>query len=215
MRTIIIEKRSNEERASMTKRVGALALFFIAVVSLLLDSGCGLETEKANAIMAEAEKHQVAAEEILARIKNFPADWEAIFNVSRIGQNEIFRARELIEARKQDIEMLDVELRAWGKKIHEILSLNVDEKIKEYVRLKMNAINLYDDYLSNYVGPILKSYVGILELLQAGRPITQLNSQAEEIRRMVEDSKGKLEECLNAEKQAEQYFKTNKLGKEI
>jgi len=191
-----------------------LASFLVLfIVFFFIAAGCGVQTEEANRALSKANEHKAKAEEILGRIKSFPAEWEAIFNVPRIGAEQLSRARGIVDAKEQEIALIDSELKSWGTDLHSILSLNVDEKIKEYVRLQMNVIDCYADYLKSYLRPIIKSYVGIVELLEAGRPITQLNTQAEDIRNMVNDSLSKLEECKEAEKKAEEYFKANKLGK--
>ncbi|MDD5748805.1 MAG: hypothetical protein PHP64_07165 [Actinomycetota bacterium] len=190
---------------------GLLPIWIVAIFVCSL-SGCGLETEKANQFLSSANRYQKRAEEILSGLKNFPSDWQNIFNVQKVGAEQIAAARALVDSRERDIVEIDSVLRKWGKELHRILSLNVDEKLKEYVRLKIDSINCYAEYLTSYLRPILKSYVGVIELLEAGRSLAQLNQQAEDIRKMVLDSVEKLEECKGAEKRAREYFKSNKLG---
>lgn len=189
-----------------------LALAVIAAVAIGL-AGCGLQTGEANKDLEQAAKHQEEAEVILARLRSFPSEWEAIFNVEAIGADQVNAAANLVTAREQDITALDAALKAWQADLDPILKLNVEDNIKEYVRLKINAIKLYSDYLVNYLQPIIKSYRGLNELIAAGRPISQLNQQAQDILALVTESASKLQECRDAEKRADDFFVENKLGK--
>jgi len=192
--------------------IAALALVAATVV-LVAVSGCGLETEQANRDISRAFQHQQEAEAVLARLKNFAAEWEAIFNVPRIGPGQVTAARQLLQARGQDLDALETALSKWAEDFRAISSLNVEEKIKEYVRLKLNAIRCYSDYVTGSLRPIFKAYEGLVELIAQGRPQATLDETAMEIAGLVTESKDKLEECQEAEKQADEYFKENRLGK--
>jgi hypothetical protein len=193
-------------------RTAALALVTASVV-LVAVAGCGLETEQANKDMARAAQHQQEAEVILARFKNFTAEWEAIFNVPRVGPDQVTRARQLLQARAQDLDAIETALSKWEQDVRAITSLNVEEKIKEFVRLKLAAIRCYSDYVTGSLRPIFKAYDGLVELIAQGRPEAALDETAMEIAGLVTESRDKLEECQAAEKQADEYFKENKLGK--
>lgn len=192
--------------------IAALAIIAATVV-LVAVSGCGLETEQANRDISRAFQHQQEAEAVLARLKNFAAEWEAIFNVPRIGPGQVTAARQLLQARGQDLDALETALSKWAEDFRAISSLNVEEKIKEYVRLKLNAIRCYSDYVTGSLRPIFKAYEGLVELIAQGRPQATLDETAMEIAGLVTESKDKLEECQEAEKQADEYFKENRLGK--
>lgn len=192
--------------------IAALAIIAATVV-LVAVSGCGLETEQANRDISRAFQHQQEAEATLARLKNFAAEWEAIFNVPRIGPGQVTAARQLLQARGQDLDALETALSKWAEDFRAISSLNVEEKIKEYVRLKSNAIRCYSDYVTGSLRPIFKAYEGLVELIAQGRPQATLDETAMEIAGLVTESKDKLEECQEAEKQADEYFKENRLGK--
>jgi hypothetical protein len=192
--------------------IAALAIIAATVV-LVAVSGCGLETEQANRDISRAFQHQQEAEATLARLKNFAAEWEAIFNVPRIGPSQVTAARQLLQARGQDLDALETALSKWAEDFRAISSLNVEEKIKEYVRLKSNAIRCYSDYVTGSLRPIFKAYEGLVELIAQGRPQATLDETAMEIAGLVTESKDKLEECQEAEKQADEYFKENRLGK--
>ena len=193
-------------------RVAARALV-AAMVVMLTVTGCGLEMEQANEKVALAAQHQQEAEAILARFKNFTAEWEAVFNVPRVGPDQVTRARQLVQARAQDLDALEAALERWERDFRAINSLNVEEKIKEYVRLKRNAIKCYSDYVTGSLRPIFKAYEGLVELIAQGQPQTVLDETAMEIAGLVTESKEKLEECQTAEKQADEYFEENRLGK--
>jgi hypothetical protein len=199
-------------RQTRRGRIAALALIAATVV-LVAVSGCGLETEQANRDISRAFQHQQEAEAVLARLKNFAAEWEAIFNVPRIGPGQVTAARQLLQARGQDLDALETALSKWAEDFRAISSLNVEEKIKEYVRLKLNAIRHYSDYVTGSLRPIFKAYEGLVELIAQGKPQATLDETAMEIAGLVTESKDKLEECQEAEKQADEYFKENKLGK--
>ncbi|MBK5093440.1 MAG: hypothetical protein JJE48_07995 [Actinobacteria bacterium] len=193
-------------------RVAARALV-AAMVVMLTVTGCGLEMEQANEKITLAAQHQQEAEAVLARFKNFTAEWEAVFNVPRVGPDQVTRARQLVQARVQDLDALEAALEKWEQDFRAISSLNVEEKIKEYVRLKRNAIKCYSGYVTGSLRPIFKAYEGLVELIAQGQPQTVLDETAMEIAGLVTESREKLEECRIAEKQADEYFEENRLGK--
>lgn len=198
-----------------TRRVRITAVALVtAMVVLVTITGCGLQTEQANRDIALAAQHQQEAEAILAHFKNFAAEWEAIFNVPRIGPDQVTRARQLLQARGQDLDAMEAALKEWEQDFRAISSLNVEEKIKEYVRLKLSAIRCYSDYMAGSLRPILKTYEGLVELIAQGRPEAKLDETAMEIAGLVTESREKLEGCHDAEKQAQEYFEENKLGKQ-
>jgi hypothetical protein len=204
----------SEKRIDWTSRVWMAALAIIAAVMVLVAaSGCGLETEQANQDISRASQHQQEAEAILARLRNFTTEWEAIFNVPRIGLDQVNGARQLIQASGKDLDALEIALKKWEQDLRAIRSLNVDQKIGEYVKLKLDAITCYKDYVTGSLRPIFKAYEGLVELIAQGRPQATLDETAMEIAGLVTNSKDKLEQCQNAEKQADEYFKENKLGK--
>lgn len=184
-----------------------------ALVACAAVAGCGLETDEANKALAAANKHQQEAEEALARLNNFPAEWEVMFNVPGVGPDQINGARLLLEAREQDLEVLEKALKKWGVTLNPILALNVEEKVKEYVRLKMNSIKCWTDYAQSHLLPLIKAYSGIVEQIAYGRPQAEIDQAAAEITTLVNATVLKLEECQGAEEQADEYFKKNKLGK--
>ena len=188
------------------------ALLLAAVIACAITSGCGMETDEANEALAAANKHQAEAEEVLARLNNFPAEWEALLNVPNVGPDQVNAARQLVQAREQDLEQLEQALKAWGEGLNKIPALNVDERIKEYVSLKMNSIKCWTDYAESYLMPLIKAYSGIVEEVAYGRPQAEINQKAAEIAELVNQTVTKIEECEGAEKQADEYFKKNKLG---
>jgi len=189
-----------------------IGLLLAALVLCTLTPGCGMETDEANEALAAGNKHQAEAEEALARITNFPAEWEAMFNVSTVGPDQINAARQLIQAREQDLEQFEQALKAWDEELNKILALNVDEKIKEYTRKKINSIKCWTDYAENYMMPLIKGYSGIVEEIAYGRPQAEINQKAAEVAALVGETVTKMEECKSVEKQADDFFKENKLG---
>lgn len=203
-----MNKRSGARQASV-----ALAIVSLLLVALMVDvCGCGLETDEANAALARASKHQAEAEATLARFKNFPAEWGALFNVPSVGPDQITQARQLLQAREQDLQSLEKALKAWGNEISSIASLNVEDKIKEYVHLKMNSIKCWAEYTENFLTPLIKQYQGLVELMAQGQPTAELNKSVANISDLVKQSVEKLNECEGAEKQADDYFQENRLG---
>lgn len=194
----------------------ACSLVTLAMVVLLVVfavAGCGLETEEANRKLTQANKHQDEAEAAMARIRNIPAEWQAIFTTPTATAQQVAAAKQLMDARTQDLDALKLALQAWGRDLRAIGLLNVDERVKEYVKLRRNAVNLYEDYVSDYLHPVLRGYSGLIDLLAAGGSAAQLNKMAQDISNLVMDSASKLEECRSADKQADSYFVENKLGK--
>ena len=190
-----------------------MLLFVALLIGVLPIAGCGLQTDQANKDLARATEHQAAAEEILARLKAFPGDWQAIFGASGVTQAEIDRARALVAARDKDLDAFDQALKDYAADLSLIKKLNVDSKIKEYVGLKLAAIKLWQEYSTMYLRPLVKAYGGMVEIIANGRPPSEQAAKAQEITGIVGESVQKLEECRNAEKVAEDYFKDNKLGK--
>lgn len=200
-------------RASRKRRPTTLAVAAAMAFLLIILAGCGLQIDEANKDLAGANKHRAEAEAILARFKAFPTDWEAIFNVTRITQAEIDRARQLVQAREQDLNNLENTLSQWGKDLDLITKLDVEMKIKEYVRLKKNAIKGWKDYVEMYLTPLIKAYSGMVEILAYGRPASEQDAKIQEITNQASESAQKLEEIRNLDKQADDYFSQNKLGK--
>lgn len=191
----------------------ALTPVVVALLAALFVAGCGLQTEQANKDLAQGTKHQEEAEAVLARFKSFSSDWQAIFQTAGITQAQIDKARALIAARGKDLEALDLALKNWAADLTPIRKLDVDDKIKEYVDLKLRAIKLWQDYSSMYLSPLVQAYGGMVETIAYGRPASEQTAKAQEITGLVTESVQKLEECRSAEKQAEDYFTDNKLGK--
>lgn len=185
----------------------------VVALAVALASGCGLETDKANQYMSKAAAHQDAAEAILARLKNFPAEWEALFNVPSVGPAQVTAGRQLTVDREADVDALKAELVQWEKDLDPILELNVDAKVKEYIRLKLAAIDAWKSYAEDYLIPLIKSCQGMVEIIAYGRPAAEQAAKAEEIAGEVAEASAKLQECLTAEQKAEDYFEDNKLGK--
>ncbi len=182
------------------------------VASLALLPGCGLQTDEANKKLEQANAHQHQAEEIMARLKALPNEWQQVFAGSGVTAASITQARQLVDAREADVEALDEALKEWSTATGAIQKLNVEQKIKDYVKLKMAAIKQWRDYSSGYLRPLVKGYGGLLDTIAAGKPLSEQEKAAADLTNLTSESIGKLQECLNAEKQAEKYFKENKLG---
>lgn len=195
----------------LTRALVVLAALAALVATLL--AGCGLQTEQANKDLTRANAHQQEAEAILARIKALPADWQNIFAAGTVSPAVVAKASEVVAARTADLTALDAALKSWSVSNSAILKLNVEEKVKEYVKLKAASIKQWRDYSEGYLTPLVKGYGGLLETIALGRPLLEQQKAASDITSLTSESISKLEECLNAEKQAESYFKANKLGK--
>lgn len=215
-----IVSRSSGSRARGRRR-GSKTCRTVLLVALLLVSltltagmlsGCGLETEEANAALKQANAHQQEAEAHLAALSQFPSEWEAIFNVPAVGPDQINQARQVLQAREQDLEALEQALKDWGRDLNEISNLNVEQKIKEYVDLKMNAVKCWSEYTIANLRPLLKAYEGMVELIAYGRPQSEIDAAAVEIAELTRQSQEKLAECKSADKQAGDFYKENKLG---
>ena len=189
------------------------ALLILITVLAMIIPGCGLETEKANRYLSEANEYQDKAEEVLARLRAFPAEWEALFNVGKIGPEHVDSARQLIQAREVDLDELDKNLSLWKKSLARINDLSVEGKVKEYVRLKTEAIGCWQEYTVMYILPLLKAYGGMVEVIAAGRPYSEQVVSAQEISNLVNESVQKLDDCKSADDRADDYFKEQKLGK--
>lgn len=190
-----------------------LVIMVVAVAVLAVAfGGCGLETDQANEALGKTAKSQQEAEDILDRVRNFPAEWEAIFNVPRVGPEQVSRARQLLQARTLDLRSLEKALKKWGTDLKPIKKMNVEEKIREYVKLKLTAVNGFSEYVTSYLRPAMKAYSKLLDMIAAGRPLTELNNMVQEITALSAEATAKLEECQSAEKQADDYFQENKLG---
>jgi hypothetical protein len=184
----------------------------VALLLVGVATGCGLQTEQANQALARASKHQQDAEVILARIKGFPAEWQAVFAAPR-SPDQVAKGRQLLQARDADLIALAGALRSWKLDLQPIDKMNVDDKIKEYVRLKIESINCYSSYVEDYLRPIFKAYGALVEEIAIGSPQAVLDKSAGDITSKVKDSAAKLEECLAEQKQADDYFQESKLGK--
>lgn len=196
----------------MKRSKGVWLLVSALVAIALVAAGCGLQTDEANKKLAAATKHQEEAEAILARLKAFPSEWEALFNVSKIGAAQVDGARQLVSTREQDLDALEKALSAWEVDLRAISKLNVEQGVKEYVRLKVAAIDLWQEYVEDYLRPLVSAYSGMVEIIAYGRPLTEQNAKAQEITNLVSESARQLEECQAAEKRAEDFFKENELG---
>lgn len=175
-------------------------------------AGCGLQTEEANQALGAASKHQQEAEAVLARLRNFPAEWQAVFSLPP-GADQIAKARQLLLDREADVEALKTALAGWKSDLQPILKLNVDDKIKEYVKLKTSSINCYSEYATDSLQPIFKAFGGLVEQIAYGRPQAELDKSANEITALVKESSAKLEECVAAQNQADDYFQESKIGR--
>lgn len=203
---------TNSSRVSGRRGAAFVWLGVALALCLLLAAGCGLETDEANQFLQKANAHQQEAEAVIARLKVLPNDWQNIFSGATIGPAQVANAQGLINARKADIEALDTALKNWSLDTKAISKLNVEEKVKEYVTLKSASIKQWQEYSEMYLGPLVKAYGGLLDTIALGRPLTEQQKAAADITNLVGESTQKLEECLSSEKQAGNYFKTNKLG---
>jgi hypothetical protein len=187
-------------------------LAVVAALCVLLAAGCGLETDQANKLLQQGNAHQQEAEAVMARLKVLPNDWQNIFGGPTVGPAQVANAQGLINARKADLDVLDAALKNWSQDTNAISKLNVEEKVKEYITLKAASIKQWQDYSQMYLAPLVKAYGGLLDTIALGRPLAEQQKAASDITNLVGESTQKLEECLNAEKAADNYFKANKLG---
>ena len=193
--------------------VSAAALCVALALAVLFAAGCGLQTDEANKDLVKANAHQQEAEALIARVKALPDDWQRIFATPNATPQEIAQARDIITARTADLEALNKATRSWAADITAISKLNVDDKIKEYAKLKLASIKAWQDYASLFLEPLVKAYGNLLDSIATGRPPAEQQAAAAQITSQVSDSIQRLEECVQAQKTADEYFKTNKLGK--
>lgn len=180
---------------------------------LVVTAGCGVQTEEANEALAKAAKPQQEAEEALARIKNFPAEWQAVFSIPA-GPDQIARARQLLVNSEADIEALKSALAGWKAALQPIIELNVDDQIREYATLKISSIDCYSEYASDFLPPIFKAYEGLVEQIAYGRPQAEIDRTAKEITELVGESSERLRECVAAQKQADEFFNESGIGEQ-
>lgn len=209
----MVERESTSLKKAAWRRRGFALLCAAIALALLAAGGCGLQTDEANKDLEKANAHQQQAEAIIAKLKALPTDWQNIFNTPGATPQEITAARALIAARVADLDSLTKEIHNWSYDINAISKLNVDDKIKEYVKLKSNSINQWEDYALTALTPLVKSYNNLLDSIALGQSAVQQQAAAAQIMSGVSDSIQKLEDCLDAQKTADNYFKTNKLGK--
>ncbi|MBN2167990.1 MAG: hypothetical protein JW738_02000 [Actinobacteria bacterium] len=188
-------------------------LLIAALAGAMFVGGCGLQIEEANEALSKAAVHQQQAEDILLRLKAFPQEWEALFSGGVAGPDQIAQARQIVQARQADVDALEETLKTWGQELKTILALNVDQKVKDYVELKMQAINCWQSYAAGNLRPIISSYGEIVELIAYGRPSAEQEAAAQELASLVKQSSEALKECEERSKKADDYFKENKLGK--
>ena len=203
-------KDSGSGRAG--RRASAAVLCLVLLLALPA-AGCGLQTDQANADLAKANAHQQQAEALMNRIKVLPDDWQRIFATPGATPQEVAQARDLINSRLADLTTLTTETKAWEKDVSAISKLNVDDKIKEYAKLKLASVKQWQDYGGLFLEPLVKAYGHLLDTIATGRPAAEQQQAASAITGQVSDSVQRLEECLQAQKTADDYFKNNKLGK--
>lgn len=202
-------RKNLKTRASARWCCVPAALLALVVV---MGSGCGVETGKANQALEAAEHFQAEAEEILLQIREFPAQWEAAFSAGE-GPAQVAQGQELVDTRVSDLDRLDAVIDAWEQELTPILEMSVDYRVKEYVKLKLGALNYLNEYVNNYLRPLFSSYQMLAGQIGQGKDRDALDRTAAEIARMAIDASSKLEDCRSALKQAEDYFVENELGK--
>ena len=204
--------RSEQGRPRALRCAAFVIVALAALLLLALTVGCGLQTEEANKDLSKANAHQQEAEAVIARLKVLPNDWQTIFNTPTATAAQIANGRQLVAARVADLDVLDTALKNWGIDNRAILKLNVEQKAKDYVSLKAASIKQWQQYAETYLRPLVKAYGGLLDAIAQGKTVEQ-QAAADNIKSIVSEALTKLEDCRNAEKQAESYFKANKLGK--
>lgn len=187
--------------------------FVATILAVTLAAGCGLQTDEANKELEKANARQQEAEAVIARLKALPTDWQNIFGGNGANATTVAQAQQLLQARQADLDALDLALKEWFDRNAAILELNVEEKVKDYVKLKRAAIKNWREYSTAYLRPLVKGYENLLQTIAAGKSIPEQQKAAAEITSLTSESIGKLQECLNAQKQAERYFKENNVGK--
>jgi len=183
------------------------------ILAVTLAAGCGLQTDEANKELEKANARQQEAEAVIARLKALPTDWQNIFEGNGANATTVAQAQQLLQARQADLDALDQALKEWFDRNAAILELNVEEKVKDYVKLKRAAIKNWREYSTAYLRPLVKGYENLLQTIAAGKSIPEQQKAAADITSLTSESIGKLQECLNAQKQAERYFKENNVGK--
>ncbi|MBN1289183.1 MAG: hypothetical protein JXA49_06065 [Actinobacteria bacterium] len=197
----------------INKKNWGAVLLIAALAGTIFAGGCGLQIEEANDALSKASAHQQEAEEILLRLKAFPQEWETLFSSGAAGPDQIAQARQVVQARGADVEALEETLKAWGREIKTILTLNVDQKVKDYVELKLQAINCWESYTAGNLRPIISLYGEIVELLAYDRPSAEQEAAVQELAGLVKQSSEALKECEERSKKADDFFEDNKLGK--
>ncbi len=187
-------------------------LILCVLLSVCIFSGCGLETDKANKILESALSHQEKAETAARELAVFPHAWERIFDVSWVGPEQLEAARTLINTNKAHLASLIEELNSWKADLDRIDKLNVGDKIKTYVGLRLKAINCGLEYAQGTLGPLLDKYGILVEMLAQGLPLEDKNAVAEEISLMIAESGEKREDCTKLHEEADRYFVKEKLG---
>ncbi len=187
--------------------------FVATILAVTLAAGCGLQTDEANKELEKANARQQEAEAVIARLKALPTDWQNIFEGNGANATTVAQAQQLLQARQADLDALDQALKEWFDRNAAILELNVEEKVKDYVKLKRAAIKNWREYSTAYLRPLVKGYENLLQTIAAGKSIPEQQKAAADITSLTSESIGKLQECLNAQKQAERYFKENNVGK--
>jgi len=185
----------------------AVLAMFLAALSL----GCGLQNEQANSAIESAAKHQAQAEALLARIQAFPNDWASIFSAPR-SQDQLDKANQLVKARQDDVKQMEKELDAARAALVPIRKLSVEQKVKEYAKLKMEAIGMWSEYAMEHLEGIFKEYGSLVNQIAQNWPQSELNKTAQTITAKVKEGSEKLNECRSAEKQAEDFYNENKVG---
>lgn len=203
---------SIRKKALISDKINRAAVLLVLLIVSSLIMGCGLQIEEANESLAEAAKYQQQSEEIVTRLKAFPQEWEALFSAGVVGTSQIAQARQLVDARKNDIKELEKSLAAWKKELKAILSLNVDQKVKDYVQLKIDSIDCWSNYVSSSLKPMISTYGEIVELIAYGRPQSELEEASMELSNLAAESRTELDKCEEKSKKADEYFKKNNLG---
>lgn len=203
---------STRKRTLINDKKLIAALIITALAAALFSGGCGLQIEEANEAFSKALVRQQEAETILSRLKAFPQEWELLFSIQPVGPDQITQARQVIQARAKDVDDLEKTLEAWADELKPVLDLNVDQKVKDYVELRLESIECWNSYVTGYLRPIVASYGEIVELIAYDRPFAEQEAAAQELARLVKESGELLQQCEEQSKKADDYFDENKLG---
>ncbi len=206
-----MKERFLSRRSIESARYGA-GLILCAFLVVCFISGCGLETDKANKILESALAHQEKAEVVMRELAVFPHAWERTFDVSWVGPEQLETARTLLNTNKGHLNNLIQELNSWKADLEEIESINVGDKIKKYVGLKLKAIKCGLEYAQGTLASLLDKYAVLVEMLAQGKPLEEKNVVAEEISLIIAESAEKREECTKLHEEADRYFVKEKLG---